>query len=135
MISFFRYSIQYIIVLFFAMGMFSSCYYDNLEELHPDFFSGNCDTSGTISYANDIVPILNSNCGTNTSCHSSPGSAAEPALDNYVSVYNNSATVIKSITHDPSFTPAQWMPSGAGMLDSCSIKRIEAWVNRGSPNN
>ena len=55
----------------FCMAFLPSCYYDNNEELHPELLlATNCDTSGiTISYANDIVPILKGSCGTTNSCH------------------------------------------------------------------
>ncbi len=112
----------------------SSCYYDNIEELHPNINTAVCDTTGTISYSNDIVQILNNNCGTTTACHNSTAGSGI-ILDNYTDVRGNANSIVKSILHDPAFTAPQWMPSGGGTLNSCSIMKIQAWVNRGRLNN
>jgi hypothetical protein len=130
------------VLLLFVIPLFSSCYYDNLEELHPNLSSANCDTTGTISYASDIVPILNAYCSlNNSSCHNS--SASYP-LNTYANVHTEafatngscSRMLVLTIKHDPCLNPSiQFMPQGGGMLDNCSIQKIEAWVNRGAPNN
>ena len=65
-----------------ALGLTTGCYYDNLEELHPEVLinSGNCDTSGVMSYSTHIAPILKSNCGSNNSCHNGPGVSSTSAV-------------------------------------------------------
>ncbi|MFM7729106.1 MAG: hypothetical protein ACKO7B_20580, partial [Flavobacteriales bacterium] len=62
-----------IIAPFFVLASaLSGCYYDNFEELNAAELLKPCDTSGTMSFQNDIQPILTSRCGTdNSSCHSS----------------------------------------------------------------
>ena len=122
--------ISVLVISFFL----SSCYYDNLEELHPNITTTVCDTTGTISYSNDIVPIMNNNCGTGNSCHNS-SSTSGITLDNYADVRGNANSIVKAILHDPVYTAAQWMPSGGATLNSCSIMKIQAWVNRGRLNN
>lgn len=123
------------LIFFFLVTLFfSSCYYDNLEELHPVLTNLNCDTVGTVSYATDIVPILSSNCGINNTCHNN---TSFYRLDTYSGVHDraSSGLLVKAIKHDPSLAAVDFMPSGGGVLDSCSIKKIEAWVNRGISNN
>ncbi len=134
MILSFNLLIKKVVLPLFVISLLSSCYYDNLDELHPSAGLEPCDTTGTISYATDIVPILNANCGTNNSCHN--GAAPFP-LDTYSGVIDqvNSDNLILAITHDPSFTAAQWMPSGGGFINTCSINKIRAWINRGALEN
>lgn len=115
---------SFIPVLFLILFL-SSCYYDNLEELHPAIPSS-CDTTGTITYNTVVKSILNSFC---VNCHVTGGGGT--VLDNYTDVCANSTMVIKSIKHDPSLTSTQWMPRNGGMLDSCDIKKIEIWVAQG----
>jgi hypothetical protein len=118
---------------------FNSCYYDNLEELHPnttDSLLTKCDTllTETISYSQDIVPILVGYCGTNNNaCHSS-STGTGIILDNYNDVLTvaNNGLLVQSITNFPGLSP---MPKFSGTLNSCYVKKIEAWVNRGKLNN
>lgn len=129
---------KYFFVLLIA-SLLTACYYDNVQELHPA--SGlllNCDTAGTISYNNDIVPILRSNCGTNNSCHSSNNTSGFN-LSNYNGLSEQAmvGNLVLAITHDPSLNSAKWMPNNCGgcFINKCSINKIIAWVNRGFPNN
>jgi len=134
-----NYLIHKIIFLLFVVSLFSACYYDNVDELKPavGLFS-TCDTTGTISYANDIVPILNTNCGTQNTCHSANNTSGFN-LSNYTDLSEQAlgGNLVMAITHDPSMTPSQWMPNNCGgcFLNQCSIEKIEAWVNRGFPEN
>jgi len=119
---------------FLAVTFFiTSCYYDNQEEIHPSISDNSCDTTGVISYRNDIVPILNNNCGTTNSCHDSNSSNA--VLNNYSDVRSNAGLMVKAILHDPSLLPSQWMPDGGRVINKCSIMKIQAWVNQGRLNN
>ena len=134
-----------ILILFlalFLLPILHGCYYDNLEEIHPGIgMPENCDTLGTVSFATEIQPILNTNCGTsNSGCHQvnqpSNGSYGLSNWADVTSTINNpNLFFMKSITHDPSLDPTKWMPKGGGQLSSCSILKIQAWINRGSNNN
>jgi len=55
------------------VGLVVSCYNDNLSELDPSsgVSGGSCDTTGLITYADHIAPLLKTNCGTSNSCHGS----------------------------------------------------------------
>ena len=128
-----------ILFFLFITSLFSACYYDNVQELNPTAgLFQKCDTTGTISYSNDIVPILNTNCGTTNSCHSTSNTSGF-----ILSTYNGLAeqafggNLVLAITHDPSLNSNQWMPANCGgcFLNTCSIDKIIAWVNRGFPNN
>ena len=115
--------------------LLNGCYYDNLDEIHPDF-NVQCDTTGTMSFASDIVPILSSGCGsTDNSCHHTDNSDSDIGLDTYEDVktqIENDNQFLKSIVHDPAVTP---MPQGGGSLDECSILKIESWINNGYADN
>jgi hypothetical protein len=106
------------------------CYYDNFEELHPTITA--CDTTGTITYTNEIAAILSSNCGTgDIACHKD-GNPDDIVLDNYldVSFLVMDGSLMGSILHQPGFTP---MPKNGGFLGDCETQKIQAWVNRGAP--
>ncbi len=120
------------------IAMFTGCYYDNLEELHPN--TEPCDTTGTISYINDINPIMLHSCGSqDLACHNTDASQSGYGLGTYDDVINtidNSGIFLETIKHDPSISSAKWMPkNSSSMIDDCSIQKIEAWINRGRPNN
>src|SRR4051794_34610374 len=61
-----------VLFLFLAVAGLISCYNDNLSELDPSSGvpGGSCDTTGVMTYANHITPLLKTNCGTSNSCHS-----------------------------------------------------------------
>ena len=113
----------------------SSCYYDTEEELYPDSGSIVCDTI-SVSYATDIVPIMNSKCST-PGCHAGVNAAAGIALETYVGVKEyldaDKARFLSSITWDGN---ASNMPKGASAkISDCNINTIRAWINAGYPNN
>jgi hypothetical protein len=107
----------------------SGCYWDNVETLLP---AGDaCDTL-EVSYASDVVPILENNC---LGCHSNsnaPAFANGLSLEDYEDVAAMSDRMVGAINHNAGFIP---MPKNAEKLDSCKIETIEAWVNQGKLNN
>lgn len=113
----------------------TSCYYDTEEELYPDSGSIVCDTV-SVSYATDIVPIMNSKCSY-SGCHAGSNAAAGIPLETYAGVKEylvaNKARFISSIIWDGN---ASNMPKSAStkMID-CNINTIRAWINAGYPNN
>ncbi len=116
---------------------FTSCYYDNTDELNPTLPEpGSCDTiNNVISYSTDIAPLLINSCGAdNENCHRNSNTASLINLDNYtdVSTVVQDGSLLGSITHDPNFIS---MPEGGGMLDECSINKIKSWINHGALNN
>jgi hypothetical protein len=119
-----------------AMLLTGGCYYDNLEELHPELLLNNttCDTTVTISFANDIQPILQSSCGSNNSCHQL-GNGGLVELQDYAGVHAivGNGKLIGSITWNGN---ASQMPQGSSAkISDCYIGKIQKWVNENAPDN
>ena len=106
---------------------FSSCYYDNEEELYPSVIT--CHTI-TVTYSNSVVPILTASCN---GCHSSSSPQGGIILDTYAkaSQYANSGLLYGVISH----TSGWPMPKGGAKIDDCSIAKIKKWAAAGAPNN
>ena len=120
----------------FALVLLNSCYYDNFTELHPgNNLSGACDsTKATVSYSNDIVPILNNSCGTNNSCHGTSNNSFVD-LTNYAGV-SNSAQQYLLYNSVAWIGTASKMPKGSQTkISDCNIALIRKWIDAGAPNN
>lgn len=120
------------------LTILSGCYYDNNDELHPA--QPPCDTTATVSFSNNILPIMQHSCGSqNHSCHQGENSSSGYGLDNYIDVINtisNSGIFTETITHSSSINSSKWMPEGSsGKIDDCSIWKIQSWINNGTLNN
>lgn len=133
-----------ILIIMGVLGFFYSCTNDNIQDLHP-VSQNACDTTGVVvSFANDILPIMINSCGGNdNTCHQDDASSGGYGLADYTmvtaSIVNsgndtgNPNAFIDCITHsDPNIAD---MPDGGGKLSDCSIKKIQAWLNRGQLNN
>lgn len=117
--------LKFAILLLLVAG---GCYYDSEEDLYPSI---SCDTSN-ISYSRDILPIMATNC---LNCHfngSSIGGGLN--LEGHAALKESAVngSLVGSITHASGFSA---MPKSASKLDECKIKKIEAWVQAGSPDN
>lgn len=117
--------------------LFSSCYYDTVEELDPNFgLNTTCDTAGTISFSAKVQPILTTFCGTSgnaaPACHGQNASSGIP-LVSYADVVNSAAgSLMDAINHSNGASP---MPKGGGKLDDCRIAIIQKWIDQGAENN
>ena len=123
------------IILFLSILSLQSCYYDNLEEIHAaDDLITPCDTSGVVSYSADIQPIMVNSCGSNNACHQSGTSDSDLPLDNILNIrdYVSDGTLMGAILHQSGYKA---MPKDGGSLSACSIQKIQAWINRGTPDN
>lgn len=121
----------YALLIGFTIVLLSSCYYDNYEELYPaPLGADNCDTSGTISYANSISKIFTNNCN---GCHAASVANGSIILDNYNSVITaiNSGKLIPAIDQTGAFP----MPPGGVRLSDCKISQIKIWISQGNLNN
>jgi len=120
------------IKIFVSIALFllaTGCYWEDIETVFPKDES--CDTLD-VSFALDVVPILENNCFT---CHSNanaPNFASGLRLEDYEDVSIATAQIVGAINHSNGFMP---MPQGQEKLDSCQIGTIEAWINQGSLNN
>ena len=112
------------------------CYFDNLQELHPELLlDNNCDTSATMSFQTHIKPILSNSCGANNSCHNTQGAGGGVILETYAGVKSSvtSGKLLSSITWDGN---ASQMPkSSPTKLSDCSITKIQKWIGAGSLDN
>lgn len=113
----------------FFLTLTVSCSWDNEEAFYPP--EAICDTLD-VSFSSQVLPILTNNC---FSCHSNqnaPDFAFGISLEDHADVALMGPAITGAIKHLDNYSP---MPKNAPMLDSCSIMKIEAWVNQGSPDN
>ena len=116
--------------LFLIINLLSGCVYEKEDILYPP---SACDTTG-VTYSQTIVPILSANC---YSCHStanSPSMGSGIVLDSYHELMHHvdDGDLVGVINHAPGYPP---MPKNSAKLSDCDIKKIEAWVNAGAPEN
>ncbi len=115
--------------LLFLIGflVLSSCENDKV----PIIQNVTCQLKDTVSYAQDIAPILTANC---FPCHQYPGSGGIN-LDNYTNSKSIalSGQLVQSIIHDPNYVTMP--PPPQKELDSCQIKDIKQWVAQGCLDN
>ncbi len=133
-------------VLFFlstvlVMALAYSCEKDKVPVPIP-LANSSCDTTDSISFHMDIQPILNANC---VYCHNGPSYQFD--FTSYASVIATipSGALLGSIQHNPASgflaMPLVYDTIGGQtniypiFIDSCSIKKIQKWINHGYPNN
>ncbi len=128
-----------IVFIFIISQFFFSCYYDNEEALYPEI----CDTTNITFTTSDpakiektVSHILEVNC---YACHSNVNSVTNTngkniRLQDYTDVVARASQISQAMNHTgpSSIIP---MPYNGGKIQECSIKRFDAWVLRGMPNN
>jgi hypothetical protein len=126
-------------LIFFAAItiLVAACYNDKYAQLYPVKTTTTiCDTT-TVSYATDLVPIINASCAISGGCHDAAGkSVSGYDFTTYAGLQQvANATVL---LNDLNWTPVgsfNDMPKNAGKLSSCDINKFTAWVNQGALNN
>ncbi len=122
-------------MLIISASFLSACYYDNFKELNPFLEEAVCDTASStiISFASQVVPILQNQCSTGSAgCHSASSGRNLSTHTGVINTYTG-AKLLSSIKWDGN---ASQMPKGSGAkIDDCSIKTIELWINQGKLNN
>ena len=96
-----------------------------------------CEASGTgcitanMSYAKDIVPILQRSC---TGCHGGTNPSAGIDLSSHAKVvtYVTNGKLYGSIAHLTGFKP---MPNASTVIATCEISQIKSWIDAGARNN
>jgi len=90
----------------------------------------NCDTTN-VSYVNDVLPIINSNC---VGCHSGTPPLGDIDYTTYQNIRSGAlqGKLLASIQHASS---ASAMPKSSPKLPDCQINTIERWIKNGAPNN
>jgi hypothetical protein len=110
--------------------MLSACYYDKGDKLYP--VAAQCDTAN-VTYSGTVKPIITANC-LNKACHTSGNPSGGFNFENHSSfiVVIPGDRLLRAINHTAG--GSKNMPP-TGKMDDCSIKKIEAWIKRGYPNN
>ncbi len=107
--------------------MITGCYYDVEEELYPSI---DCLTMD-MSYADDILPIIESNC---YGCHNATANFGNINLEGHSQLmkYVDDGSIVGAIKHAAGFSA---MPKNGAKLLDCEIEKIEAWIADGALNN
>lgn len=108
----------------------ASCYYDKEETLYP-LGSSTCDTAGTISYTQKVVPIFQQQC---YSCHSGGSPSGGIAMGTYDAdkAIALNGKLYGSISQASGYSP---MPQGAAKMSDCNLAIVKKWVDANCPNN
>ncbi len=111
------------------LGIITSCYSDNKEDLYSNY-QNNCDTTSTTFMAT-IKPIFTENCAL-SGCHNTVNRQSGLDLNSY--------TDIESIAkdnrlHDRIMGNQVAIMPPSGMLSQCDIDKILKWVRNGAQNN
>ncbi|NTW25939.1 MAG: cytochrome c [Lentimicrobium sp.] len=114
----------------FITLMVTSCYYDNEEYLYPELPGGECDTTG-VTYSGVVSPLMASNCN---GCHSPAAPSGGVVTSTYEGLKTavNNGSFRKAINHETGASP---MPKNGNKLPDCDLKKIDAWINQGAPQN
>lgn len=113
--------------IFALMLNLASCSSDNAEDL----FNPTDIVFENVSYANDVLPIISTNCAF-SGCHGGPSGAAGVVLDDYTQLKAivDDERLVNVINNTNNFS---LMPP-SGLADS-SIALIEQWVIEGAEEN
>ena len=118
-----------IIIIGCILAGFSSCYNDKYNSLYPE--KNSCDVT-SVTYATDVLPILNQSCNTG-SCHSASGTTGFNFTD--TSILKKEALngdLVSDINFAPNKSNHNNMPLGGTKLSQCSINKITRWVSLGA---
>jgi len=123
---------KFLILLGIFAFSLQSCYYDNEEELYPQY-SIDCKTTN-VSFSNDVQKIIDSRC---IGCHNNSnystigGGVPLEGYENLKTSADNGG-LLGSITHDSEYSK---MPKGSSKMDDCKIEQIKNWIEEGTKNN
>jgi hypothetical protein len=117
--------------------LLSTCYYDSQEYLFPKI-NNQCDTIGTIHFTS-VNAVLHTYC---LGCHNKNAQQGGVNLEGYDNVYpwatdfsvNPLVPKLQGVIRRlPGFKPMPKPPDLA--LDTCSIRKIEMWIEQGALDN
>jgi hypothetical protein len=124
-------TILIILTAIVSVSLIESCYYDKADLLYPD---GKvvCDTATSAKFSTDVLSVMNSSC--NSGCHSTASAAGGIILDTYngVKAQVSNGKLMGSINQANGYSA---MPKGGGKLNTCTIAKLQQWINAGAPNN
>jgi hypothetical protein len=120
----FKYILAGSIMLFIVDMTISACTKDKVQPAPVD-----TTCADTISFVNDILPIMENNC---TGCHNGNNTSGGYDLTNHAGVTLNTGKLYGSIVHDGS---ASSMPQGGNKIADSLIQKVYCWINQGAKNN
>ena len=117
----------WILAVGFIALLGGGCYYDVEEVLYP----GGCSNVDSVTYQGTILPILQRDCYT---CHDNLSQNGGISLEGYPRVLAtvDNGSLLGAIRHEQGYSA---MPDNQPMLDACTIKKIEKWIDDGAPDN
>jgi hypothetical protein len=121
-----------VLITIVSLSFFESCYYDKQDLLYPDGKTP-CDTAVAAKFSNDVLSVMNASCNT-SGCHNTTSAASGVILDTYAGVKAQAINgrLMGSMNQTGSYSA---MPRGAAKLNSCTLIKIQQWINSGTPNN
>ena len=117
---------RYCLIYFTVLIGFTSCEFNNEEELYP------CNVNSVpVTYRETIATIITRNC--DEVCHGLDGTSGIP-LKHYDGLKNiaDAGRLMGAIRHSPGFSP---MPKEKPQLSECDISKIQKWIDNGAPYN
>jgi hypothetical protein len=84
--------------------------------------------NGTVSFANDVLPVIQQNC---TGCHDVGNAAGGYNLSDHASIAAHANAVLGSMRN----SGYQLMPQGGPALPDSTIQLIECWIYQGKLDN
>lgn len=120
------------LISFVLLFTFNSCYYDKEQLLYPGSYSAPCtDTSTSVSYSKNVVPLLQSQC---YGCHNSGFPSGNITMGSYTAdkAVALSGKLYGSVSYTPGYSP---MPKGVNKMNSCQVSLIKKWIDNGLLNN
>jgi len=113
--------------ILFILFLASGCYYNSEEVLYYPALPGECDTT-FVTYTTSIQYIMSDYC---TNCHGANAASEGGKIDlrTYDAVKTNVDKIYKSMSH----TSSKPMPKGGSKLDNCTINKVKAWQDNGTP--
>ena len=114
-----------------TMVLISSCYYDKADLLYSGNAGPCTDSSGTVSYAQKVVPLLQQYC---YSCHSGGFPSGNQLMGTYASdkAMALNGKLYGTIAYAAGYSP---MPQGMAKMTNCQIAVIKKWIDSGTLNN
>jgi hypothetical protein len=114
-------------ILLFAIGItvFISVSCDKSDP-EPGPATNVCDGTN-YSFANDVQPIITSNCATSTGCRGAGSTTGVGPLTNYAQVSAAASKIHTQVSTGK-------MPKG-GTLSTSDKNKILCWINAGAANN
>lgn len=122
-----------------TLWFLSGCYYDRADHLYGQGGTSGgggavmpCDTTVVVSFAGDLLPILDSHCN---NCHSAAAPDGGLDLTSHASVSQsgNAGSLVSRLRLPMSDVGS--MPRNGAPLPECDIVLFELWIAQGAPNN